>query len=79
MVVATKVHEARAGETVNWWGDDREVAPTCKEESGSWYCATHQDSFRGNWLITSHTDDGKKHVIVWVCSEHGPEDSGVVS
>lgn len=79
MAVAEKVREARVGEEVKWWGDLRTVAPTCPDEGGSWYCATHEEGFNGNWMVTSHSDDGKRHLIVWICGEHGPEDSGVAS
>ena len=77
--IAEKAHEARVGETVKWWGDTVTVAPTCPEKQGSWYCSTHKEGFRGNWTVTSHSDDGKKHLIVWICGVHGPEDSGVTS
>lgn len=79
MAVAEKVREAAAGETVTWWGDDRVVAPTCDNESGAWYCSTHEEGFQGNWMVTNHSDDGKRHLLVWVCAEHGPEASGVAS
>lgn len=78
-VSIAKVREAQEGETVKWWGDERTVAPACSADSGSWYCATHEEGFRGNWMVTSHSEDGKKHVLVWVCGEHGPEASGVPS
>ena len=75
--VAEKVREAAAGETVKWWGDEVTVAPTCSEEGGSWYCATHEEGFGGNWTVSSHTDDHEEHVLVWVCGTHGPEASGI--
>ena len=73
MAVTEKVREATAGTAVKVWGDEQTVAPPCQEESGYWYCATHEESFRGNWMVTSHSEDGKRHVLVWVCSEHGAE------
>ncbi len=77
--MATKVREAIAGDSVSFWGDPVTVAESCEQAAGSWYCETHDEGFRGNWMVTSHSDDGRKHVLVWVCADHGPEASGVQS
>ena len=79
MATTSKVREAVAGDTVSFWGDETTVREACTQAAGSWYCETHDESFRGNWMVTSHSDDNRKHVLVWVCADHGPEASGVAS
>lgn len=74
MATIEKIREAQAGTEVNWWGDKVKAAPKCEElDSGQWYCSTHQEGFRGNWMVNSHAEDGKAHLLVWVCAAHGPE------
>lgn len=58
------------------------VGPTCGMNHGGWFCITCDLSFRNNLEKDSHIlqvdghkpkpKDGK-HVLAWVCYEHGVE------
>lgn len=56
-------------------GSEFTVGSKCSDTSapGSWRCVTHMEGFANNMQMWNHTDDGREHVIAWICSAHGPE------
>lgn len=53
------------------------VGPSCGENHGRWHCITHDEGFTNNLMKDHHIDpprrNGKRHVMVWICFDHGPE------
>ena len=81
-----RVTAAAVGSTITipsgWPVADREwrVEPACdKKDAGQWACVTHKEVFRNNLSASIHEDDNRRHVVVWLCWEHGPEGSAPVS
>ena len=54
-------------------GETYVVEPSCGGKSGSWLCITHETVFENQFMKDTHISDGKVHVMVWICPEHGPE------
>lgn len=50
------------------------VGPKCDDVNapGSWRCVTHDEGFDNQLQKDFHIHSGK-HVLVWICSAHGPE------
>lgn len=69
-----KVTHSMAGDVIQAGRlGERTVAPACaNKENGQWFCVTHQEGFQHNWDMWGHREHGR-HVIVWICFEHGPE------
>lgn len=56
------------------------VKPACESKNGGhWYCSTHlkhfPNQFEKDTHISGYGDHGPRvrHVLVWICHEHGPE------
>lgn len=49
------------------------VKPRCDLNDGRWGCVTHQTMFANNLAASIHEEDPHRHVVVWLCDEHGPE------
>lgn len=58
-----------------WPVDRREsvVAPACAGKAGLWACITHKEVFANNFEADVHEHDDRRHAVVWLCPEHGPE------
>jgi hypothetical protein len=50
--------------------------PCENKTNGHWCCVTHQLLFENNFGKDTHINDGKRHRLVWICHEHGPEQPG---
>jgi len=48
------------------------VKKQCDKDEGRWACITHKESFPHQWAKDSHIRTGK-HVLVWMCNDHGAE------
>lgn len=47
--------------------------PACENKKGGlWHCTTHNETFQNQFSKDSHIGRGK-HVLAWLCFEHGPE------
>lgn len=68
-----KVTNASAGTKVRWAGHEWTVTEPCTNQAGSWVCLTHQEGFSNNLSVNGHAEDGRSHVLTWVCPDHGPE------
>lgn len=59
-------------------GPDDDLAVTytigakCERNDGRWFCMTHDRGFRNNFEKDGHIMQGK-HVMTWLCFDHGPE------
>lgn len=60
------------GQTFSYDGSDFVVAPACPANVGHWFCITHMVGFVNQLQKDSHIARGR-HVLTWVCFEHGPE------
>jgi hypothetical protein len=71
----TNVKFVTEGMIVEVGGEECTVLPKCDDTSarGAWRCATHGKGFANNLAMWGHTDDGKEHVMAWVCFAHGVE------
>lgn len=49
------------------------VRPACADKkNGRWFCVTHQKHFHNQLEKDMHIGDGK-HMLAWICFEHGAE------
>lgn len=55
------------------------LEPCDQKENGLWYCTTHLESFMNPMDKDAHISceskhgPAAKHVLVWLCFAHGPE------
>lgn len=61
----------REGDTV-LRHDEVTVKPKCDTNAGHWFCVTHRQDFGNQLQKDIHINHGK-HVLAWVCFEHGVE------
>lgn len=47
-------------------------APCANKNNGYWYCVTHKECFQNQLEKDCHIHTGK-HVLAWLCREHGFE------
>ncbi len=51
------------------------VLPPCESKNnGHWACVTHTEDFANNMMKDGHIETRGKHLLVWMCHEHGPEE-----
>lgn len=63
----------REGQTVvDTRGGFVTVGGKCDTNAGHWYCVTHREPFGNQLQKDIHIHTGK-HVLAWVCREHGVE------
>lgn len=46
------------------------VKPSCGENFGRWYCITHNESFRNQFMKDIHLSKGD-HQLAWICLHCG--------
>ena len=52
---------------------DVTILPSCDSKTGGqWYCVTHGVTL-DNWSKEEHYAEPGKHVMAWLCNEHGLE------
>lgn len=68
-----RVAKIEEGETVAFDSGGPETAgPKCAQNTGRWYCATHQEGFANQLQKDIHIQQ-HKHRLAWICFEHGVE------
>lgn len=50
----------------------KQGCPGVRDSAGQWACVTHKLTFPNNLQASSHEMDGR-HLVVWLCFDHGPE------
>ncbi len=72
-----RIKPAEVGQKFTCDGHEMTVGPKCDKDKGRWYCITHDEGFTNQFMKDSHisklSGPKKKHVLTWVCFEHGPE------
>ncbi len=54
----------------------RKVGPACADSlNGHWACVPCKEDFQNNLQKDCHINGCGRHELVWLCHEHGPEDS----
>ena len=44
----------------------------CRDKRGSWFCVTCGEDFVNQFMKDVHISKPGKHVLAWLCPEHGP-------
>lgn len=74
------VQRPRAGVSVTLrYGSEPEdvlIQPACEATAGQAMCASHpRADTHNNWMANSHFSEPRKHVELWQCHVHGPEEA----
>ena len=69
------VEPVKLGAEVMLGPESYTAGPTCaSKNAGHWHCVTHHVGFMNQLQKDGHIhDDRKRHVLAWICNEHGPE------
>jgi len=66
--------KAAVGDVAILHGEECRVVESCGGKPGWWLCLTHPRARLANQLQKdSHISERGKHILAWVCPDHGPE------
>ena len=67
-----KIRKVVVGSHIRFAMNMYTMKPSCDGKDGHWACMTHEKEFENQFQKDTHIHTGK-HLMAWVCLEHGFE------